>query len=334
MLATANAAGVPTAVPVCYAWDGADLWIALDAKPKRVRDPLRLRRVRDLLANPAATLVVQDYLGAWDQLAHVLVHAQGRIVLPGGDGHAAAIGMLRAKYPPYAAMPLETAPAIALRPERVVTWGAVESRAARPASFEATITGRRSVRRFAPDPLTRAQIAAVLDAAGWAPSPHGRQPWRFAVVTQPATKDRLAAAMGAEWQTALAQDGEPPERVAQRLTASRARIRAAPALIVPCLYLADVDQYPDAARQAAETTMAVQSLGAAIQNMLLAAYHQGLDMGWMCAPLFCQLAVQAALDLPAAWLPHALLPLGHAAADPQRRPRRPLADLTRWDDDR
>jgi len=332
VLATADAAGTPAVVPVCYAWDGTDLWIALDTKPKRDDDPLRLRRVRNILARPQVALVVNDYLAdAWEQLAHVIIHGMARIVPPGMPDHTAAIALLRAKYPHYRTMPIDARPAIAIRPDRVTVWGAVEQRAARPATLSATITGRRSVRRFSDRPVPRELVERVLEAARYAPSPHGRQPWRFAVLTQPATKARLAAAMGDEWRATLAQDGEPADIVAQRLDASRARIRTAPVVILPCLYLADLDHYPDPDRQAAETTMAIQSLGAAIQNMLLIAYHLGLDTGWMCAPLFCQPVVQAALDLPASWLPHALLPLGYAAADPKRRPRRPLDDLVRWD---
>ena len=51
--------------------------------------------------------------------------------------------------------------------------------------------------------------------------------------------------------------------------------------------------------------MAVQSLGAAAQNMLLAAYDLGLDAGWMCAPLFCPEEVVEALALDQALVPHA-----------------------------
>jgi PPOX class probable F420-dependent enzyme len=331
-LATADASGVPSLVPICYAWDGAELWVALDAKPKRVSDPLRLRRVRNILARPQVAVVVHDYLaGAWAELAHVQIRGVARIVPPEAPAHAAAMTLLRAKYPPYQAMPIAQRPAIAIQPTQVTTWGAVAERANRPATWEATLTGRRSVRRFADRPVQRDQIERVLGAGQWAPSPHGRQPWRFLVLTHQTSKDRLASAMGAEWQATLAQDGEAAEVVAQRMANSRERIRTAPALIVPCLYLADLDTYPDAARQLAETTMAVQSMGAAIQNMLLAAYYEGLDMGWMCAPLFCQEVVQAALDLPANWLPQALLPLGYAAADPKRRPRRPLGEMVRWD---
>ncbi len=194
-------------------------------------------------------------------------------------------------------------------------------------NFYEIVRGRRSVRAFRSEPLTRAQVEAVLEAARWAPSPHGRQPWRFVVVETAAAKERLASAMGEKWRAQLALDGQDPATIEIRFRKSHERITGAPVVIVPCLYLEDLDVYPDAERQAAETTMAVQSLGCAIQNMLLAAYSMGFDSGWMCAPLFCQAAVRAALGLDDTLHPHALIPLGYAAKDPVRRPRRPLEEL-------
>jgi len=73
--------------------------------------------------------------------------------------------------------------------------------------------------------------------------------------------------------------------------------------------------------------MAVQSLGAAIQNMLLMAYDLGLDTGWMCAPLFCPEIVCEALELDPRLIPHTLITVGYASADPQRRERLPLSTL-------
>ncbi|MEI7768568.1 MAG: nitroreductase family protein [Chloroflexales bacterium] len=198
--------------------------------------------------------------------------------------------------------------------------------------FMEIIRGRRSVRAFRPDPPSRSQLEQIIEAAGWAPSPHGRQPWRFAVITRAELKSRLTDAMGAEWRAQLALDGQDEATIALRHRKSHERITGAPAIIVPCLYLEDLDVYPDADRQAAETTMAVQSLGCAVQNMLLAAYALGLDAGWMCAPLFSPGAVRAALDLAPSMHPHALIPVGYAAKDPLRRPRRPLGELVvRWD---
>jgi coenzyme F420-0:L-glutamate ligase / coenzyme F420-1:gamma-L-glutamate ligase len=189
------------------------------------------------------------------------------------------------------------------------------------------------VRRYLPKEVAPDLVDAVLEAGRWAPSPHGRQPWRFAVVTKEETKERLARAMGAEWRANLEMDGQAPEVVERRLEGSRRRLLDAPVLVLLCLYLDDLDVYPDAGRQESETTMAVQSLGAAAQNMLLAAYDLGLDAGWMCAPLFCPAEVVEALGLDQRLVPHALLTLGYAEGDPpKRRGRQPLDDLVVYRD--
>jgi F420 biosynthesis protein FbiB-like protein len=199
-------------------------------------------------------------------------------------------------------------------------------------AFERVVRGRRSVRRFRPEPIPDDVLQRVLEAGLWAPSPHGTQPWRFVVITRDAHKTRLADAMAADWRRNLEMDAEPSEVIESRLAGSRRRLLEAPALVIVCLYTAELDRYPDPARAAAERTMAVQSLGACVQTMLLTAYALGIDAGWMCAPLFCPEVVVAALDLDPALTPHGLLALGHAAADPKRRPRRPLETLVVWDD--
>jgi nitroreductase len=123
-------------------------------------------------------------------------------------------------------------------------------------------------------------------------------------------------------------DGQSDEVVEKRLEGSRRRLFDAPVLVLLCLYLEDLDVYSDASRQRNEATMAVQSLGAAAQNALLAAYSLGLDAGWMCAPLFCPERVTEALGLAPELVPHALLTLGCAEGDPpKRRSRKPLEEL-------
>jgi F420 biosynthesis protein FbiB-like protein len=214
--------------------------------------------------------------------------------------------------------------------EQNVTLYAEQRAATQPeraGTLEELIRGRRSVRQYQSTPVSRELIERVLEAARWAPSPHGRQPWRFVVLTRRERKERLADFMGETWRRNLEMDGQEAAVVQIRLEKSRQRILRAPALIVPCLYLEDLDHYPDQQRQSDETTMAIQSLGAAIQNMLLMAYDLGLDGGWMCAPLFCPEVVCQALDLDSHLIPHALITLGYAAADPKRRERRPLNEL-------
>ncbi|GAC1382602.1 MAG: nitroreductase family protein [Ktedonobacteraceae bacterium] len=197
----------------------------------------------------------------------------------------------------------------------------------RASNLATLLQSRRSVRKYQARPVPREFIEQIIEAARWAPSPHGRQPWRFAILTRPELKALLADQMGQTWQQNLSMDGQDTSIVNIRLEKSRQRIHNAPAIIIPCLYLEDLDRYPDAQRQADETTMAIQSLGAAIQNMLLMAFDLGLDTGWMCAPLFCPDIVCTALDLDRRLIPHALITIGYAAADPVRRQRLPLNTL-------
>lgn len=183
------------------------------------------------------------------------------------------------------------------------------------------------MRKYQARPVPRELIEQVLEAARWAPSPHGRQPWRFAVLTRQEVKQQLAERMGDTWRQNLEMDGQDAEIVNIRMDKSWQRILNAPVIIIPCLYLEDLDHYPDEKRQSDETIMAIQSIGAAIQNMLLMAYDLGMDAGWMCAPLFCPEVVCEALGLDRRLIPQALITMGYAAADPQRRERLPLSSL-------
>ena len=326
-LATAGEEGEPHVVPVCFAYLPGAIYIALDEKPKDV-PPTHLKRVRNILENPQVALVADRYAEDWDLLAFVMVRGQAKLVEPGTEEHAAAVRLLRGKYHQYERMKIEENPVISIRPERAASWGALDTPDGAAEPLMDALSGRRSVRRYLNRGVPEEVIERVLEAARWAPSPHGRQPWRFAVISQEETKTRLAEAMGEEWRANLEMDGQSDEVVEKRLECSRNRLLAAPVLVLLCLYLEDLDIYPDSARQQNETAMAVQSLGATAQNMLLAAYSLGLDVGWMCAPLFCPEKVTEALGLDPRLIPHALLTLGYAIGDPlKRRSRKPLAEL-------
>ena len=334
-LATADATGQPSVVPVCFAIIQADgepaIVIAIDEKPKG--DPRALQRVRNIMARPEIALVVDDYSEDWQALAWVLVRGSATVIEAGDVRHGAALVSLRGKYPQYAPMRLQERPVILIRSLSTTSWhgsgadpGLANTRPGRE-ELASLVRGRRSVRAFDTRPVARAIVEEAIVAAGWAPSPHGRQPWRFAVVESLERRTALADAMAATWREQLSLDGQERRVVEVRLEKSRDRLIRAPVLIVPCLYLGDLDVYPDADRQQAEETMAVQSLGAAIQNLLLSLYASGVDGGWMCAPLFCPEVVQETLGIDPALIPHALIAVGYVAADPVRRPRMPLGDL-------
>ncbi len=191
------------------------------------------------------------------------------------------------------------------------------------------VFARRMIRRYTAQPVARAEIELLIEAATQAPSPHNRQPWRFAVLTGEA-RTRLAQAMGEQLRADLARDGLSTEAIERDATRSQLRIMGAPAGILMCLSMRDMDVYPDAARALAERWMAGQAVACATQNLLLAASAAGLGACWMCAPLFCPVIVSKTLDLPADWEPQALITLGHPADAGRERPRRPVSDLSLW----
>ncbi len=119
-LGTADAAGRPLVVPVCYAFDGARLYSVIDAKPKRTRN---LRRLRNIAENPRVSLLVDQYDEDWTRLRWVIVEGRAD-VLTDGPEHAGAIDLLRAKYPQYRAMALDRVPGPLIRvtPERLLRW--------------------------------------------------------------------------------------------------------------------------------------------------------------------------------------------------------------------
>jgi coenzyme F420-0:L-glutamate ligase/coenzyme F420-1:gamma-L-glutamate ligase len=121
-LATVDADGMPHVVPVCYALVDRTLYVVLDEKPKRVA-ARALKRVRNILANPRAALVVDHYEDAdWSRLGWVMARGQAEIVEP-GEEHAAALRALRGRYPQYLSMDLDQSPMIALRIEKITRWG-------------------------------------------------------------------------------------------------------------------------------------------------------------------------------------------------------------------
>jgi PPOX class probable F420-dependent enzyme len=330
-LATADASGRPYVVPGCFAWHAERIYIALDEKPKRVA-PARLKRVRNILENPRVSFLIDRYSEDWSRLSYTLVSGKASLAGPGGEEHATAIRLLREKYPQYREMAIERQPVICIAVEAVREWRGGEGEGEElpdrgELDFASLARERHVVRQFKPVEVPRTLVEQTIEAARWAPSPHGAQPWRFVVITRRQLKEKLAEAMSEEWRRNLSMDGEDPEVVAIRERKSTQRIVNSPVLIVPCLYLKDLQVYPDPVRAQAEVTMAVQSLGAAIQNMLLSAYSLGLDTGWMCAPLFCPEIVVEALGLEEGLIPHALINMGYGAADPPRRSHRPVSEL-------
>lgn len=192
---------------------------------------------------------------------------------------------------------------------------------------------RRSIREYSSKEVSSEVLYRILEAARWAPSAHNAQPWRFILLRHLGIKRKLAKAMASQWDKDMIKNGVPEENRESLIKTSIERFANAPIVIVACMTMEDMDKYLDEGRQKSEYVMAVQSVAAAIENMLLAAHAEGLGSCWFCAPLFCQDAVREALKIPRYVETQALITIGYPINRPNPPPRKTLEKIVyqdRW----
>jgi coenzyme F420-0:L-glutamate ligase / coenzyme F420-1:gamma-L-glutamate ligase len=191
-------------------------------------------------------------------------------------------------------------------------------------SLNDIIRKRRSVRRYLPQTVPREVVLEVLVAASWAPSAHNSQPWRFIILENPSVKQELAEAMIVDWTSDAEKDGT---KVDGKMRQERIdRFANAPTLVLACTTMDGLRKFPDQKRQMFERDLAQQSLGAAMQNMLLTAHVLGLGACWFCAPGFCKGTMRRVLGIPEAVEPEAFVIMGYPADNLSAPPKKTLAE--------
>lgn len=129
VLTTIAPDGRPRPVPICFALDPRRpiLYTPLDDKPKTTQDPLRLARVRDILADARVAVLIDRWDEDWSRLAWVRMLGEAAVLQPDADPavHADVVAALRARYPQYASHDLETRPVIRIAIQHTTSWGAL-----------------------------------------------------------------------------------------------------------------------------------------------------------------------------------------------------------------
>jgi PPOX class probable F420-dependent enzyme len=123
-LATLDVKQGPHVVPICFVYDGAVFYSAIDNKPKRV-SPKRLARLNNIKKTPHVALLVDQYDEDWTRLWYVLIRGKAELVSASAE-RKRAIKRLRAKYRQYSADMLpDDAPVLRITPSRITAWGKI-----------------------------------------------------------------------------------------------------------------------------------------------------------------------------------------------------------------
>ena len=128
-LATADAKAMPHLVPVCFVYDGQAVYTAIDHKPKRASG-YRMKRIRNMLANPQVAFLVDHYEEDWLQLSYIMIRGHAHI-LETGPERQRALELLEDKYPQYRERHLaqDTGLVIKVVPDSIQHWSWTESAA-------------------------------------------------------------------------------------------------------------------------------------------------------------------------------------------------------------
>ena len=195
--------------------------------------------------------------------------------------------------------------------------------------FEAIHT-QRAIRRFTDEPVSDEAIQRILGAAVRAPSGRNTQPWRFIVIRDPATKQRI----GDYYRLACEEAGigqEPipglSKKVNDSVTHLAFHMGEAPVLVLACY------EYLNEEAVGTSTLLTGSSIYPAVQNLLLAARALGLGTSLTTVHSMFEDDIKDLIGIPANVQTAALIPLGYPS--PEERfggsRRRPVAEVTHFD---
>jgi F420 biosynthesis protein FbiB-like protein len=211
-------------------------------------------------------------------------------------------------------------------------------------TFLDLLSQRRSMRSFTPQPIARAVLERLMQAAVTAPSPTNRQPWRFALVTKTSLRQSITEAvrLRAEEMKAIIRKGHHAEDFGQYGDFFHEPLSTAAAIIVPqyriypdliANLVASGGGDPSKFHTAASMQAELCSTSAACMALLLQAQAEGLGACWMSGPMIARDEIQGLLDIREPWRMVGAMALGYPDQLPTKQPRKPLAQVVSWFED-
>jgi nitroreductase len=202
------------------------------------------------------------------------------------------------------------------------------------------VESRVSVRQFSTDPVAPADIREMVRLAGLAPSPNNSQPWQFVAVSRPLLLKEMAAAVRAKLAAILpASATDDARRSRQQVEYFSTFFADAP--LVVAVVLLPYESVIEGALESSRLTGAkvnamrgqpdVQSLGAAVEHLLLAAADLGYGGCWLSGPLVARDDLERLLEIKPPGRLAAMVAIGKPAstAAPSHRERKAVDDILR-----
>lgn len=199
------------------------------------------------------------------------------------------------------------------------------------ASLLQLVQTRRTIRLYKTEPLATEDIVRVLDAARWAPSGANAQPCEYIVVTERAALDRIDVALRERRLRRMNLRASAERKYA---LPSKDALSDGSALIVVCADARLMRAFPSSQREDILTAEPVHtywaSIGAAVENLHLAATTLGMGIVWISVDPDMADVLRELLEIPPELEIVFCCPLGYPARMPATPTRRALEEVVHW----
>ena len=186
--------------------------------------------------------------------------------------------------------------------------------------IDKTIRNRRTIRKYSKKMISAKIINAILSASRFAPSPYNTQPWYFVLMENHDYKRKIVQELRSPTLAVLPSLKPVLENAANIIEGSQLLI-----------LVYNQERYSRRIRMLGEPYFSlarlseVQSIGAAIQNMLLTATKLGVGSAWLTVPVFIKKKISQIVKKEAELM--AVLTFGYPRGKPERVSRKRMVDM-------
>lgn len=201
--------------------------------------------------------------------------------------------------------------------------------------FKEVVEKRSSVRNFRDEPVPPYHLREMIRIAALAPSVNNFQPWKFMVITSRELLGKMANIVSDKIQSLPLNESLAAENIKSQVEFFATFFRDAPALIVLLM-----EEYETVLEKGVQLTHEeinrernlpdLQSAGACIENLLLAAVDMGYGACWLSAPLMVADKLAQLLEVEKPNRIIAFVAVGKPAHTPHPKSRRELDELIIW----
>ncbi len=165
-------------------------------------------------------------------------------------------------------------------------------------------------------------IDRCIKISCWAPSAHNSQPWRYIILNNVEIRIQLINEMNDKLREDLKMDGKSIEYIEKKINSTRKQFLEAPYLILSCVELSILEDYPDIERKNNEFLLGIMSVASSITYLLISFQMFGLVACWYSAPIFAREIVLDVLRLPNKYYPIAFITVGYPKVKNIKPPKR------------